>query len=449
MRKNRKADVAIIGGGASGLAAAVELGMSSPELSVLVIEKMKEPGRKLRATGSGRCNIANAEAAGIECIKEFFSDIGLMIKTNRDGLMYPYSESAANVVSIITDRAASLGCEFCCEEEAIKIKKCEGGGFEIESAYKDKDGSHSMITEANYIILACGGKAAPNYGTTGDGYRLAKELGHSVVTPVPVLTGIECAEWNANIVPDAHIMAGTRTTGRISLYKREAGEAPTYPTTEKSVFPNEYPNKEPFFTEKGEIQFTKYGLSGICVFNMSRLMRLNKEEGERFEDYCIKLNLFPEGSFSDYLNSVSQGKFAKNPLKTVFILAFKESVARYIIESLNENAGCKTAMNNGAGDFCDKSLYRLSAEDIRLVCEAVHGLEFHPINLRGWKDAQVTSGGVSMNEIDKKTAESKLVKGLYITGELADRDFPCGGFNLSNAWLTGISAADDIAAKER
>lgn len=121
-KETRVADVVIIGGGASGLAAAIELGMKAPALDVLVIEKMPEPGRKIRATGSGRCNITNTEAAGFNRIMEFFREIGLVTRTYENGLVYPYSESAADVVALLLERAASLGIRFACGEELMSIK---------------------------------------------------------------------------------------------------------------------------------------------------------------------------------------------------------------------------------------------------------------------------------------------------------------------------------------
>ena len=199
--------------------------MSSPDLSVLVIEKMAEPGRKIRATGSGRCNITNTKAAGYNRIMEFFTRIGLVTRAYENGLVYPYSESAADVAELLIARAKSLGVEFCCGEEAVSIKKGRGSlGFEIESVYKDEKGEHKVITEADHVVLATGGKAGPTYGTTGDGYRLARELGHSIVTPVPVLTGVECKEWEEGAVA----LGGTRMQGVVSLYKKGAGDTPIF-----------------------------------------------------------------------------------------------------------------------------------------------------------------------------------------------------------------------------
>ena len=437
-------DAVIVGGGASGLAAAVELRMSSSDFSVLVIEKMKEPGRKIRATGSGRCNITNTKATGYDRITEFFNQIGLAMKSYENGLVYPYSESASDVADLLTARAITLGVKIACSEEVISIKKEEGedeafAHFSIESKYKDEDGEHTICTEARYVVLATGGKAGPSYGTTGDGYRFAKELGHSIVTPVPALTGIECMEWDEYAEPDAHILAGTRTHAVVSLYKQD-GNLPCY---EGPFFNGEYVNCEPVFRESGEVQFTKYGLSGICIFNMTRHMRFDKTSGEGLEDYFIKINLLPGASIAEYIFERQEGAFSSLSLENFFCTIMKKPVAEYVKQSIDFTESCMF----GGSSICEKPIAELTVSDIALVSDIIHGLEFYPDKIRGWQDAQVTMGGVKLDEIDEKSCESKLVKGLYITGELADRDFECGGFNLSNAWVTGLAAADDIAKK--
>lgn len=417
MTENRIYNVVIVGGGASGLAAAVELKMSSPELSVLVIEKMAEPARKLRATGSGRCNITNTNAAGYNRIMEFFAKIGLVIRAYENGLVYPYSESAADVAELLISRATSLGVDFSRGEEAVLIEKVSDR-FTIKSEFRDKSGAHTVSTEADYVILATGGKAGPTYGTTGDGYRFAKAFGHSIVTPVPVLTSVECREWDKEAFPRAICLAGTRSAGIVSLFKKDSDG-----------------QMKPLFEEMGEIQFTKYGLSGICVFNMTRHMRYDRAAGESLEDFTITLNLFPDGRLDEYIKERKIGAFSECRIEEMLSTLLKAPIAGYIM-SLASAEGVETT----------GPISSLKDEDIKLISRMVHELAFCPAGLRGWKDAQATSGGVSLDEIDDDSSESKLVQGLYITGELADRDFQCGGFNLSNAWLTGLAAADSIAA---
>lgn len=422
-KQGRKADVVIVGGGASGLAAAITLRMSS-DLSVLVIEKMSEPARKIRATGSGRCNISNTSVPYYYKIVEFFARIGLVTRDYENRLVYPYSESAADVAKLLIARTEQLGAEIACGEEVVSVSRAsgdeEGAGpsrFEVVTKYKDDKGEHEALTEAGYVILACGGKAGPMYGTTGDGYKLAKAFGHSIVTPVPVLTGIECAEWAADQSPRAISLAGTRTRGIVTLHKQT----------------NE------IFVEEGEIQFTKYGLSGICVFNMTRHMRYDASKGESLGDFLITADLFPGKDVTKMLRARRERALPCERADEVLMTALKESIADYVMKSV-------AAKDKS---FEGKALRDITDDEINVISSLVHSMPFHPVNLRGWKDAQATAGGVSLEEIDEDTYESKKADGLYITGELMDRDFQCGGFNLSNAWYSGIKAAEAIAAKSR
>ena len=434
-REIRRADVVIAGGGASGLAAALELGKKAPDLDVLVIEKMPEPGRKIRATGSGRCNISNTGAAGFNRIMEFFREIGLVTKAYENGLVYPYSESASDVATLLTERAASLGVHFAFGEELMSVKHlpaslvsdAESGSrnvFIMESVIKDRDGLRSITTHASFVIMAMGGKAGPTYGTIGDGYRIARNLGHSVVTPVPALTGIECDEWDTGNDPCGITLGGTRSSGVVSLYKDPSGN---------------FGEETRVFEEAGEIQFTKYGLSGICVFNMTRHMRFDRRAGESLDRFLVRADLFPKGDIEAYIRDRQKGRFADTPAGEILRTVLKEPLADYVIASAD------SGRDEYGRALADKPLSSLSDEEVRSIADHVHKLEFHPSQIRGWNDAQVTMGGVSLDEINEATSESLLIKGLYITGELADRDYPCGGYNLSNAWLTGLAAADDIA----
>jgi len=405
-------DAVIIGGGASGLAAATELGLDAPSLDVLIIEKNDSIGRKVRATGSGRCNITNTGADGYNEIMAFFRRIGLVTREYPNGLVYPYSESAADVVSLFEERLASLGTEILNGAQVTEISKTDDL-FCVKHEKKSDGITGEYEVYARNVILAVGGKAGPTYGTVGDGYALARSLGHSIVTPVPVLTGIECAEWKPGAELSAMKLAGTRSRGKVSLYD---GDKMT-------------------FEETGEIQFTKYGLSGICVFNMTRFMRYNRAAGESLGKFTVNIDLIPEGDIAEFLRDRAEndtGCAVRNILCTVL----KENVAEYILERAESE---EVNISGNAGS--------LSENDMEKLACIIHQLSFKPTSVRGWKDAQATSGGVSVDEVEYATCESKLCRGLYITGELLDRDYPCGGYNLSNAWLTGIKAAGAIASR--
>ena len=435
MRKNHY-DVVIIGGGASGLAAAIELGIEAPELSVAVLEKNDEPARKIRATGSGRCNITNTNAEGYDEILKFFGKIGLVTRAYDNGLVYPYSESAADVAELLISRAEELGAEIITGAEVTGIERDSdrsgSGAFSI--AYSSGKGKSAEVVTAAKVILSSGGKAGPTYGTTGDGYKLARNFGHTIVTPVPVLTSIECGGWSEDKSlhsrgPNGIMLAGTRTRGVVKLFK----------------FGNDKPAPGTLISsEAGEIQFTKYGLSGICVFNLTRHMRYDRSAGESLGNFEISADLYPDGDAEKFLKERRDNAFPGEKTGQVLRSLLKSNIASYV---LGRADSIKLFKEPGEPEMADKLLAELSDSDIRAIACAVHHLTFKPERIRGWKEAQATSGGVALDEIDEATCESRLASGLYITGELADRDFPCGGYNLSNAWVTGLKAARAIACK--
>lgn len=417
-------DVVITGGGASALAAAVMIRMSDPEISVTVLEKNSEPARKIRATGSGRCNITNTAAEGYLDIMKFFTRIGLVTRTYENGLVYPYSESAADVADLLIRRALDLGTVILTDAEVTDIRCTEekqgheeAGCGRFETVFK------GGCIKSDHVILACGGKAGPMFGTTGDGYRLARELGHSIVTPVPVLTSAECREWSSGHEPCAVCLAGTRSRGVVTLMRKASPEADS--------------GSEEIFREAGEIQFTKTGISGICVFNMTRYMRFDRSRGESLADFTVLTDLYPDGDIRDFLRDRRENALPGETGADVLCTVLKDNIAAYVMETVS-------ASGSRAGK---KPVSELTDGDIEAIGNAVHCMSFHPERLKGWKDAQATSGGVSLDEIDPDTCESRIVRGLYITGELADRDFPCGGFNLSNAWVSGLAAARSIVSR--
>ncbi|MCF0141248.1 MAG: NAD(P)/FAD-dependent oxidoreductase, partial [Mogibacterium sp.] len=253
-------DAIIIGAGPSGMTAALEAKRLAPHLSVLIIEKNEEVGRKLRATGNGRCNITNVEADGYMQCLEFFRRIGLALRQYENGLAYPYSESAADVAELLADKLKDFGIELMLGASVTGVEK-NAEGFVVSG--------EGFVVSGDSLVLATGGKAGPNYGCTGDGYKFARNFGHTVVSPVPVLTSVECEE-------DCSRLGGNRARGKVTLLR----------------------DGEPVFMENGEIQFTKSGLSGICVFNMSRFMKSGSRDLSMFD---IELDLYADGDIREFL----------------------------------------------------------------------------------------------------------------------------------------------------
>ena len=376
-------------------------------------------GRKLRATGNGRCNITNVNAEGYSEVIIFLSSLGIVTKINENGFLYPASESAADVSELLELRLKQLGVKVYTGVTALEVSyasdKTEFLTTVSMRETSDHGGSADYLKCTVYssaLVIAAGGKSAPVYGSTGEGYRWLRGLGHTVTRLVPSLAPIECDG------ADLSKLSGTRVRAEAKLFK----------------------NGEEIYREDGEIQFTKFGLSGICIFNLSKMMRF--EPGDTFSSFEIVLDLCREIDLGDVLKcaaertgSIRNESFVSEKLVDVFKTVFKEGVALEIIRQ--------------AGFKADEDSLVLSSEEARdkLVASA-SALKFQPTGQKGWKEAQCTSGGVVESEVDQSSFESNLVKNLYIVGEVLDYDGFCGGYNLNHAFLsgkrTGAAVADRI-----
>ena len=414
--KTLRGDILIIGGGPAGMAAAISAKRSNSKIDVVLIEKNEIMGRKLRATGNGRCNITNVNAEGFSEVTSFLSSLGIVTKTNDNGFLYPVSESAADVSELLELRLKQLGVKVYTGVTALEVSyasdKTEFLTTVSMRETSDHGGSADYLKCTVYssaLVIAAGGKSAPVYGSTGEGYRWLRGLGHTVTRLVPSLAPIECDG------ADLSKLSGTRVRAEAKLFK----------------------NGEEIYREDGEIQFTKFGLSGICIFNLSKMMRF--EPGDTFSSFEIVLDLCREIDLGDVLKcaaertgSIRNESFVSEKLVDVFKTVFKEGVALEIIRQ--------------AGFKADEDSLVLSSEEARdkLVASA-SALKFQPTGQKGWKEAQCTSGGVVESEVDQSSFESNLVKNLYIVGEVLDYDGFCGGYNLNHAFLSGKRSGAAVA----
>lgn len=363
-------DVCIIGGGAAGLAAAAAL---DKNIKVCILEKNEILGRKIAATGGGRCNLTNdaCEQKGVSL--DFFASLGLETTCDEEGRYYPYSERAADVVEILTEALGSnvkieLGFRVAEVEQIIRSGEAgEGELFVIRGMQKQEE--REIV--ARRVIMAAGGKAAPQFGTTGDGYSILKRLGHEITRLYPILTSIECEE-------DFSPVKGIRAKAKVSLKKDGIS------ITEE---------------ERGEVQFTDKGLSGICIFNLTPHMKIEKGESpaEGIRRFSVKVDLAPD----------------------------------FTAEQI---AGRRDSFGIITRRLADFVSHRRSIKELEFPVKAIGG----------WREAQCTAGGVPISEVNLETMESNIRKGLYIAGEILDVQGPCGGYNLQNAWETGIKAARAI-----
>lgn len=346
--------ICIIGAGASGCAAAITAAERGRDICIL--EKNKEVLRKVAATGNGRCNISNTNCEEVKDVADFFEDLGIYFAEEDEGRLYPYNRSAATVVEVLEGKLKELGIDIYTETEVKEIEE----GFTVKTS--------KGIFTADKLLIASGGKSGPQFGTTGDGYIFARKLGHTVSTLIPSLTAIEC-EGNFKK------LKGIRALASVTLRK----------------------DGKDIASERGEVQFTEDGLSGICIFNLSRYLKV--EKGENFREgirrFTVSVDFLPD---------------------------MDEEKAHKLIEKV------------GIVSLLKKPLLDIITE------QNIKDFEVTVTGAKGWKQSQVTAGGVVTDEIDMSTMESRLVPGLYLAGEVIDYDGPCGGYNLTNAWMTGIKA---------
>ncbi|WP_425755216.1 aminoacetone oxidase family FAD-binding enzyme [Ihubacter sp. rT4E-8] len=376
-------DICIIGGGAAGMTAAICAKRENPAREVLILEKKNQLGKKILATGNGKCNLSNTSCEGSLKVLDFFESIGVLTRTDSAGRIYPYTEEARAVQSALVSQIQLLGIRVDTCAEVICVEK-QRDGFRISLANRE--------LYAKKVLIACGGKAGPANGSTGDGFRFARAMGHKVEKLIPVLTAVEVKE-------DTERMDGIRAKAAVSLFFQ----------------------KRKVFTEVGEVQFTRNGISGICVFNLSRYLLIPKGSSlaNGFDDYRIEVDFFPEFEIDDLekLLIKRQGDGFDGERLLQFLV--RGPIANRIIE--------------------------LSKGDMKTTVKLLKAFPLTPSGVRGWDFAQVTKGGVCMDEVDDQTCQSRLTDGLFFAGEVLDYDGPCGGYNLQHAWETGMRAGREMA----
>ena len=399
------AKVAIIGGGAAGLTASI---YASKNHDVTVFEKNKVCGKKITMTGNGRCNYWNAdqdlshyhssskkmldvflESFNREEVFSFFEEIGLYPEI-KNGYYYPYSLQAASVRNVLLEKAKLQNVQFKNECEVLKIEVGADQKFKI------------YTTEDTYIfdkvILANGSKAGISEEKNSSGYFLASQLGHKIIAVNPSLVQLV---GKASFFKD---WAGVRALANCTLYIENQKE------------------KE----SAGEVQFTNYGVSGICIFNLSRDVKENLEKEKKVEVHFDFLPfLSSDQKTLEWLEK--RAKLLKNfTLETMF-----ENLIPYkLLFVLLKQAHLKK----------EEYWENLREKEKENLVKTLKDFSLEIVDTKGFLNAQACSGGVCLEEVFLNTMESKIVKNLYIIGELLDVDGDCGGYNLGFAWMSGIKA---------
>jgi len=408
-------DVTIIGGGPAGMMAAGRAGEMGAK--VVLLERNNALGRKLLLTGKGRSNITKAEFNSRELIKKygregdfllyplsvfgvketigFFEKKGLKIKTERGKRIFPQSDKASDVLAILIDYLKLGGVKIMTNSKVEKILKQKNRASKIIL----KDGRE--ISAKNYII-ATGGKSFPGTGSTGDGYQWAKELGHSISKLRPALVPLKIKE---------------------SWPKMAQGLA--LKNVELSVFQNNKKKDSRF----GEMLFTHFGISGPIILDLSGKIAELLEKGE----VKLVLDLKPALDFQT-LDKRIQADFSKYSQK-LFKNSLSDLLPQKLIPIIVKLSGITPL----------KKVNVITREERYKLVRLLKGLAMTVSSLLGFEMAIVTSGGVSLKEIDSKTMKSKLIENLFFAGEIINLHGPTGGYNLQLCWSTGYLAGQMAA----
>ena len=469
----RKRTVAVIGGGAAGMMAAIEAARAGA--IVTLIEKNPQLGKKLATTGNGRCNYTNLDmedriggkfrgfhpefaapaldALPPEAVLDWFRAIGVEPRF-RGSYVYPNSDQASAVVDALREELHRLSVKvhYNAEVKSVQRIDTDAGYFMIQCT--------DAVVKADRVILAAGSKAAPKTGSNGDGYFIARKLGHTIVPYVPALCGIRCAG-------DAfRALAGIRTEAALEL----------------SI------DGRCVDREAGELQLVDYGISGIPVFQLSRYAAYALQEGKKAVVYINFLPGFTEaGAVRDSDRNVASGAAVRNSKRASSasgISAIEASAAKNAQNARAEVLCCAAKAEDPkdlavqlfrqrqqrlagrkmesfftgllhqklgqlllrmanvrpelpVSELSEKQLRSLASLSVRFKAECAE--------MNAFQQAQVVAGGIDTSEIDPSTMASRLVPGLYFAGEVLDIDGICGGYNLQWAWASGFVAGRHAA----
>ncbi|HAE36510.1 MAG: HI0933 family protein [Candidatus Nomurabacteria bacterium GW2011_GWF2_35_66] len=412
--KNKIWDVIIIGGGASGMMAGSIAGSRSK--SVLILDKNKSLGEKLKITGGGRCNITNAEPDihkmlkvygngapflytpfsifGVKDTFQYFESRGLPLVTQARNRVFPVTEKALDVFNLLQKDL---------EKNHVTVKSnCAVKSIRVNNGLVECVETSSGMYYAKSFVLATGGLSHPETGSTGDGFSWLKDLGHEVKTPSP------------DIVPLAVSDAWVKTLAGVSL------------SFMKITF---FLEGKKQFSKTGKILFTHFGLSGPLILNSSRKV------SDLLQSGLVRayIDVFPdtnEGSLEDFIIKTFDANKNKI-LRTVFKDIAPEGTAKAIEMICSEL------------DF-NMKIHSITKEDRKKIVRLLKALPMTITNLMGYERSVVADGGVSLTEIDMKTMSSKIIPNLYVTGDLLNINRNSGGYSLQICWTTGYIAGNSV-----
>jgi len=421
-------DLIIVGGSASGLCAAIQAARMNSMLSVAVLERMPRAGKKILATGNGRCNLSNIDAvthpyhnadfakpalAKYDVAKTlaFFKSLGLLTVSDSEGRIYPMSNTAASLLDALRFEADRLHIKTLCNTAVQSVAKLPDGRFSLSCTQTmpvpegaKSNGIIRTVFFADKLIVAAGGRASPAHGSDGSGHELLRQLGHHITLLFPALV---------QLVTDSATpkqMKGIRVSAAISVETDGVETA----------------------AAKGEILFTEYGLSGIAAMEVSRVVSAHFASGGT-GGCCAVLDLAPALAKEElyvFVNNIA----LNNPALPI------EKLLAGVLPGRVGQVVCKMA---GLHDSTEKA-GMLTGQQLTAVVNTVKALRLEVKGTRGFDQAQVTAGGADVSEFSADSMQSRKVNNLYACGEILDVDGGCGGFNLQWAWSSGLLAGELI-----
>ena len=396
-------EIAVIGGGASGLIAAITARKAGKKVTIL--ERKERILKKVLVTGNGRCNLTNARASisnyfgknillienilnnfTPQNVMDFFYELGVICNKEERGKVYPLSGQASSVVDALRFEAEKLGIKI---ETEFYVRKIEKDGFKFKIFSEDK-----RKIEANRVILSTGGQSYPELGSNGSGFQLAKDFGHSITKLSPAIVQLKTEKYQVKG------LQGIKTDTSVTAY----GD-----------------NKK-ICTYNGELLFTDYGISGNVVFNISFVMPLYKN---------VEFEI-------DFMKKFDYNELYELLRKRKKIMAHL-TMENYFNGMINKKLGQFLSKMSGI-EKLSKPVKDLNDNEIKKLCTSLKKYRINILETTGFKNAQVTAGGISLDEVNTDTLESKIIKGLYFSGEVLDVYGECGGFNLQWAWASGYIA---------
>lgn len=395
--------ILIVGGGAAGIAAALEAAHTDPTAQITILERLDRIGKKILATGNGRCNLGNwgivpevyhsrtpdrlaqlLEFMPAEKTMQFFERLDLLLTTDDAGRMYPYARQASMVLDILLHALEQAHISVLCGAEVCTITRHKKS-FSVQT----QDG-HDYHADA--VILTTGGKAAPKQGSNGSGYPLAAAFGHTCTPLAPALAGLRCQSKLLGR------LKGLRTQAQATLYV----------------------DKRRIAADRGELQWNDYGVSGIPAMNLSGTLATHTP----YHSAEIHIDFFPDWDYQELRTLLTQRirRRGTEPLE----VSLSGTIPKRILSAVCQSLSLPLSQPGAS----------LTRPKLDALLSALKGWTLPVVGTQPWEQAQVTAGGIPLTEIDD-TFQSRRQPGLYLAGELLDAAGDCGGFNLHWAWCSG------------